>query len=87
MEKSLPYLERADADYGMIEMKQAQLDVQYVMAVVYHNLGMHAKRDEITTQYLALEEEHKQIAARNIEPWYEDVWRVVSEVGAALAAR
>lgn len=63
------------------------INVQYLLSVVYHNLGLEAKRDEVAKRHLkTVEVKHKLEVVVNDEE-VTDIWEVVSTVGAALAAR
>lgn len=61
--------------------------MQYYLAVLYHNLGMEAERDGAAERHEKTEEERKEAAVCGVEEWVKDVWDLVCEVGAVLAAR
>lgn len=77
----------AEADYATLEILRSLQDVQYLLSVVYHNLGITAERDEAAARHLGTEEERKKAATTILEPWVLEVWELVGDVGAALAAR
>ncbi|OSX65213.1 hypothetical protein POSPLADRAFT_1044618 [Postia placenta MAD-698-R-SB12] len=87
LRECLPYLSMAEADYATLEILRSLQDVQYLLSVVYHNLGMTAERDEAAVRHLRTEEERKKAATTILEPWVLEVWELVGDVGAALAAR
>lgn len=61
--------------------------MQYLLSVVYHNLGMINERDDAATRHSRIEEERKRVEVVVIEPLVGEVWELVAAVGAALAAR
>ncbi|KAH9946187.1 uncharacterized protein BXZ73DRAFT_86363 [Epithele typhae] len=87
LEQAVPLLTEAAKTYHKLGMHAAQSDVLFLLAVVLHNAGKTADRDQVATMHadtLAMREDvHLQV----VEPWIEDVWAVVTEVGAALASR
>ncbi len=77
----------AEEDYSALEMYRAVQDTQYLLSVVYHNLGMTQERDEAAARCHATEQKVEETSTVSMEDWIGDVWEVVSNVGAALAAR
>lgn len=77
----------AEEDYSNLEMYRAIQDTQYLLSVVYHNLGMVQERDGAAARCQATEERAKYLSTVAMEDWIADVWEVVSNVGAALASR
>jgi len=68
-------------------MYRQLMDVQYFLSVVYHNLGMEKKRDEAIQRHFLTEEKRKGLEAIVVDEEVHEIWDVVTEVGAALAAR
>ncbi|GBE82222.1 predicted protein [Sparassis crispa] len=87
LQECIPYLQIAEKDYAALEMFRSLQDVQYLLSVVYHNLGMTAERDEAATRHLKTEEEGRNAAVVVVEVWIAEVLEVVAEVGAGLASR
>ncbi|KAH9951375.1 hypothetical protein B0H21DRAFT_849637 [Amylocystis lapponica] len=87
LRESLPHLLVAEEDYKQLEILRSLQDVQYLLSVVYHNLDMLTERDAAAVRHLKTSEERMSAAAVVVEDWVADVWEVVAEVGAALAAR
>ncbi|PCH38233.1 hypothetical protein WOLCODRAFT_64717 [Wolfiporia cocos MD-104 SS10] len=81
------YLKIAEQDYAKLEILRSLQDVQYLQSIVFHNLDNIKERDEAAARHLKTDEERKKAAAVVIEDWVVDVWDVVTQVGAALAAR
>ena len=68
-------------------MFRSLIDVQYLLSVVYHNLGMETDRDEAAKRHFETEQERDKLEVIVVDEEVRDIWAVVSEVGAALAAR
>lgn len=83
----LTYLKMAEEDYSALEMYRAVQDTQYLLSVVYHNLGMIQERDEAAARCHATEQKAEEASTVSMEDWIGEVWEIVSNVGAALAAR
>ena len=77
----------AEEDYSTLEMYRALQDTQYLLSVVYHNLGMIRERDQAAARCHVSEAMAKEASTVSMEDWIAEVWEVVSNVGAALAAR
>ncbi|KAI0064595.1 hypothetical protein BV25DRAFT_1822992 [Artomyces pyxidatus] len=84
---ALPYLDVAEKDYAALEMFRSLADVQCLLSVLYHNLGMVKERDEAAERQLKTEEDMKKAAVVVNETWVWEVWELVCDVGAALAKR
>jgi anaphase-promoting complex subunit 5 len=63
------------------------MDVQYLLSVVYHNLGMESQREEAATNHFQTEEKMKRLGAVVVDEEVQEVWKLVVDVGAALSAR
>ena len=70
-----------------MEMYSRLEDVQFLTSVVYHNLGQTAERDEAALRHQATSAQRAKVEAEVLEDWVTDVWELVAEVGAGLAAR
>lgn len=87
LRECLPYLHIAEKDYCTLEIYNSLLDVQYLLSVVYHNLGMIKERDEAAVRHNKADEERKIVEVIVVEPWVGEVWELVAAVGVALATR
>ncbi|KAI0082698.1 hypothetical protein K474DRAFT_1702690 [Panus rudis PR-1116 ss-1] len=87
LREALQYLKRAETDYRDLEMFSSLQDVQFLLSVVYHNLGMTKERDEMAELCHETQAERKRLATIVSEQWISDVWEIVGKVGAALASR
>lgn len=68
-------------------MHKSLADVQYFLAIMYHNLEDHQERDATSARHLESEELAKKAEGIVVEDEVMQVWRIVTEVGAALTAR
>jgi anaphase-promoting complex subunit 5 len=87
LQEAITYLQMAEADFKSLEIYRSVKDVQYLLSVVYHNLGMVRERDEVASRHSQLEEHQKRLEVITFDPLYQDVFEVVAKVGAALASR
>ncbi|KZT11383.1 uncharacterized protein LAESUDRAFT_755040 [Laetiporus sulphureus 93-53] len=87
LRECLPYLLTAEKDYTELEIFRSLQDVQYLLAIVYDNLGKTRERDEVSARHMTTDVERQKAAIVVVEDWVADVWDIVTEVGAALAAR
>ncbi|KAI0030755.1 hypothetical protein K488DRAFT_87485 [Vararia minispora EC-137] len=84
---AIHYLQMAERDYAKIEGLRSLADVQYLLSVVYHNLGMEKERDDAASRNLMTEAEAAKEAEVFCEDWISDVWELHCDVGAVLARR
>ncbi|KAI0316674.1 hypothetical protein OF83DRAFT_1172648 [Amylostereum chailletii] len=85
--EALPYLDIAEKDFTKLEILRSVADVQYLLSVLYHNLGMLQERDAAAARQLNTEEEIQAAAAVYQEQWMSEVWNLVSNIGGAIATR
>ena len=87
LEAALPLLQAAAQTYEALEMFSAACDVLFLLSVVAHNAGQTGLRDSAATKHATALERREKAHVEVAEPWIEEVWAVVTEVGAALASR
>ncbi|KAJ3546950.1 hypothetical protein NM688_g5456 [Phlebia brevispora] len=87
LNESLHYLQIAETDYMKLQMYSRLQDVQFLVSVVYHNLGITEQRDEAASRHQTTSEERTKIEGQVTEDWVTEVWEVVADIGSALAAR
>lgn len=83
----MPLLEAAELTYARIQMFAAEADVLFLLSVVLHNLGDFERRDTVAKKHETTQRMRERVHIEIVEPWIEDVWLVVTEVGAAIASR
>jgi anaphase-promoting complex subunit 5 len=62
-------------------------DVQYLLSVVYHNLGMKNERQDAATRHAWTEEHLRQLEAIVSDDQILEIFELLTTVGAALASR
>ena len=77
----------AEADFQTLEIIQSEKDVQYLLSVVYHNLGMVQERDDLARKHSQTEKRHEELQLITFDPNYQDIFELIAKVGAALASR
>ncbi|KAI0807098.1 hypothetical protein C8Q74DRAFT_1313030 [Fomes fomentarius] len=87
LEETVPLLEAAELTYARIQMFAAEADVLFLLSVVLHNLGDIERRDTVAKKHETTQRMRERVHIEIVEPWIEDVWLVVTEVGAAIASR
>ncbi|KIY63028.1 hypothetical protein CYLTODRAFT_403804 [Cylindrobasidium torrendii FP15055 ss-10] len=87
LNEALQHLLRAEGDFIKLEMYPQLKDVQFLLAVVYHNLGMALERDTMANKQ---RETTEILKAYELVTFDEEVWQVldiVASIGYKLAAR
>lgn len=87
LREAVRYLLIAESDYVTIQCFDSLMNVQYLLSVVYHNLGMEKQRDEVATRHATTDEVRKKLETIVVDDQVKRIWEVVLQVGAALAAR
>ncbi|KAG7098994.1 hypothetical protein E1B28_000880 [Marasmius oreades] len=78
------WLAMAEKDYLTLEMYRSATDVQYLLSVVYHNLGMETERDGAAQRHIETEKKQKQAEDAPMDDIVA-ILDVVSSVGVALS--
>ena len=87
LKEALPYLRIAEADYTRLSMLEAISDVQWLLMVVYHNLGMTTEGKNVYERYQASTTKLRTFEENPVDVEAEQVWALVSDVGASLVGR
>jgi anaphase-promoting complex subunit 5 len=87
LREAVRYLLIAESDYATLQCFKSLANVQYLLSVVYHNLGLEKQRDDAATRHMTTDEARKKVEAVAVDEQVKRIWEVVSQVGAALAAR
>lgn len=77
----------AEADFQTLEIIRSEKDVQYLLSVVYHNLGVVQERDDFARKHSQTEEHHEELQLITFDPNYQGIFELIAKVGAALALR
>ncbi|KAG9318449.1 hypothetical protein JVU11DRAFT_540 [Chiua virens] len=84
---ALPHLLMAEADYSQLSMFEATSDVQWLLRVVFHNLGMKADEEAVLERYATSVSAMRTSEECTVDEEAQQVWDVVTDVGLSLAAR
>ncbi|TCD69730.1 hypothetical protein EIP91_006497 [Steccherinum ochraceum] len=87
LKESLQFLKEAETNFRTIQLMKALQDTQFLLATVYHNLGMEKDRDAASARCLATEDQGKKLATVATDDWPHDLWNLVSRIGAVIAAK
>jgi anaphase-promoting complex subunit 5 len=87
LREAVRYLLIAESDYATLQILKSLMNVQYLLSVVYHNLGLEKQRDDAASRHMATDEARKKLEVVVVDEQVKKIWEVVSGVGAALAAR
>ena len=87
LQEAIPYLSIAESDFQTLEMYPSLRDVQYLLSVVYHNLGMKNERQGAATRHSRTEEHLRQLEAIVSDDQILEIFELLTTVGAALASR
>ncbi|KAI0646968.1 hypothetical protein C8Q79DRAFT_957197 [Trametes meyenii] len=87
LREALLYLPEAESCFEKLDMFAAQADVQFLLAVVHHNLGDSAERDAAAEKHEQTRARREEAHASVVEEWVEDTWALVADVGIAIASR
>ena len=83
----MPLLESAEKAYADAQIYAAQCDVLFLLSVVCHNAGLIEARDAAARKHAVATETRESCHVEVVEPWIEDVWAIVTDVGAAIASQ
>ncbi|KAF8636546.1 hypothetical protein AX17_003358 [Amanita inopinata Kibby_2008] len=81
------YLLIAESDYKTLQVYRSLVDVQYLLSVIYHNLGLITERNQVAERHMKTEAELKRMEEQVVDDEVQDITDVVVRVGAALASR
>lgn len=87
MKEAISYLLISESDFRTLQIYSSLLDVQYLLSVVYHNLGMGQERDEVAKRHVETQIKQRNLEALVIEDEVQQILEVVGQVGAGLAGR
>jgi anaphase-promoting complex subunit 5 len=87
LQLALSYLRIAEHDYLKLEMYQSAKHVQYLISVVYHNLGMSGERDAAARRHFETAEKYEKISGEGADKQIMDIFDLISDVGTGLASR
>lgn len=87
LREALPHLLMAEADYARLLMFEARSDVQWLLMVVFHNLGMKVDEEAVFERYSNSVSTMRRFEECTLDGEAQQVWDLVTEVGLSLVAR
>lgn len=87
LREALPHLLTAEADYVRLSMFEATSDVQWLLMVVFHNLGMKEEEKAVLERYSASMSAMQSSEESALDGEAQQVWDLVTDVGLSLAGR
>jgi len=87
LRQALHFLRQSETDYRAMQHLRPLADVQYIISVVYHNLGMGDEKEAAATRHHRTEEERGKLEMVAFDEETNEVWKTVVDIGVALAKR
>lgn len=87
LREALPHLVMAEADYARLSMFEASSDVQWLLMVVFHNLGMKADEEAVFERYSNSVSTMRGFEECALDGEVQQIWDLVTDVGLSLVAR
>lgn len=87
LQDALPHLQKSESDFKTLELTQPLSDVQYLISVLYHNLGLEKERDGAAKRHCETETNLRRLEAIVVDNEILQILDVVGMVGAVLAGR
>ncbi|KAF5380845.1 hypothetical protein D9615_003925 [Tricholomella constricta] len=78
LKEALPYILIAEGDYRTLQINSSLLDLQYLLSIIYHNLGLMQERDEAAKRHLETKMKQQELETAVNE---EDIQRIFELVG------
>lgn len=87
LRQALHFLQQSEKDYRTLQHLRPLADVQYIISVIYHNLGMDDEKEAAAARHHRTEEERGKLEMVVFDEEINEVWRAVVDIGIALARR
>ncbi|KAF8163271.1 hypothetical protein B0H34DRAFT_694755 [Crassisporium funariophilum] len=87
LHEAVPYISMAESDFQTLEILSSTKDAQYLLSVVYHNLGMEKEGNEAAIRHSETEALQRHLETITVDDEMQNIFELVGTVGAALAAR
>ncbi|KAF5368466.1 hypothetical protein D9758_002314 [Tetrapyrgos nigripes] len=81
------WLLMAEKDFLVLQMYRAAVDVQYLLSIVYDNMGAESERDEAAKRHLATQKQFRILEEVYVDEDTKAVLEMVSRIGMALNSR
>ncbi|PPR03777.1 hypothetical protein CVT24_007495 [Panaeolus cyanescens] len=87
LQQALHYLQIAEEDFQKLEMYRSTKEVQYLLSVVYHNLGLENERDKAALRHENTEKQERDAEAHLDCAYIQEIYDTIALIGAAVATR
>ena len=87
LREALPHLLMAEADYVQLSMFEATSDVQGLLMVVFHNLGMKEDEEAVLERYSNTFSMIRSFGECAVDGEAQQAWDLVTDVGLSLVTR
>ncbi|KXN82084.1 hypothetical protein AN958_03242 [Leucoagaricus sp. SymC.cos] len=87
LREALSYLLAAEKDYECLDTLESLQDVQYFIAVIYHNLDMVNECDAAARRHHVTVERREKLAATVADDGVEAILDLIGKIGMALTSR
>ncbi|KAH7930808.1 ARM repeat-containing protein [Leucogyrophana mollusca] len=79
LREALPYLLRSEADYASLQILGSLMDVQYLLSIVYHNLGMEKEQADAAGRHFETKAARQTMEEVTLDPEVSRIWEIVTE--------
>ncbi|KAF8628477.1 hypothetical protein AX15_003988 [Amanita polypyramis BW_CC] len=87
LREAIRYLLIAENDFKTLQIYRSLQDVQYLLSILYHNLGMSRERNQMAEWHAKTEAEIRRVEEIAVDDEVEQILGIVASIGAALASR
>ncbi|KAK2466948.1 hypothetical protein APHAL10511_001206 [Amanita phalloides] len=87
LREAVRYLLFAENDFKILQIYRSLQEVQYLLSVMYHNLGLNVERNQMAVKHAKTEAELRRLEEIAVDDELEQILDTVVSVGAALAMR
>lgn len=87
LREALPHLLMAESDYTTLSMFEATSDVQWLLMLVYHNLGMREDEESVLGRHSNSISTMRSFEECTLDEEAQQVWNLVTDIGLSLVAR
>ncbi|KAK7465863.1 hypothetical protein VKT23_005834 [Stygiomarasmius scandens] len=87
LQSAAKWLLMAENDFLGLQMYRSAIDVQYLLSVVYDNMGMEAERNDAAKRHVQTQEQLHKLETVVVDDDTEKILETVSRIGMLLACR
>ncbi|KAF9532947.1 hypothetical protein CPB83DRAFT_873879 [Crepidotus variabilis] len=79
LKEAVSWIQMAESDFEALEIWTSVKDAQYLMSIVYHNMGLFPERDDAASRHTQTEKCQKKLEATTFDQSLQDVLEVVAK--------